>query len=157
MEPKTAGLVAARAPVRTKPSNYPEPFASRMAGRDKRPLGDPFGLSQFGVNLTTLHPGAVSALHHRHSTQDEWIYVVSGEVTLHLGTEASVLRAGECAGFPAGGEPHHLENHAQEDAVILEVGSRTAGDSVAYPADDLVAARQADGSWGFAHKDGRPY
>ena len=79
---KPAALVAADVPPRTKPSNYPEPFASRMAGRVKRPLGDVFGLKNFGVNLTCLLPGAISALHHRHSRQDEFIYVLDGAPTL---------------------------------------------------------------------------
>jgi uncharacterized cupin superfamily protein len=150
-------IVAAEAVARVKPSNYPEPFASRMAGREKRPLGDPFGLTQFGVNMTTLKPGAVSALHHRHSRQDEWVYVVRGEVTLYVGDESSVMLEGDCAGFPAGGEPHHIENHSLVDAVVIEVGTRTEGGTVSYPEDDLVAVKASDGKWGFTHKDGQPY
>ena len=96
MDQPQACMVAADAVPRTKPSNYPEPFASRMTGREKKPLGDPFGLSQFGVNLTTLSPGAVSALHHRHSKQDEWVYVLSGEVTLCVGDESYLMRSGMC-------------------------------------------------------------
>ncbi|MGS0891504.1 cupin domain-containing protein [Burkholderia stagnalis] len=157
MPPIIGRLLAADAPPRTKPSNYPEPFASRMAGREKRPLGDPFGLTQFGVNLTTLAPGAISALHHRHASQDEWVYVVSGEVTLHIGDDTCVMHAGECAGFPAGGLPHHLENRSSGPAVVIEAGSRTEGDAVDYPSDDLAALRDAGGRWKFAHKDGRPY
>ncbi|EQD33813.1 Cupin 2 conserved barrel domain protein, partial [mine drainage metagenome] len=79
---RIAAVLATDVAPRTKPSHYPEPFASRMAGRIKRPLGDLFGLKSFGANLTRLEPGAVSALHHRHSRQDEFIYVVEGEPTL---------------------------------------------------------------------------
>ncbi len=147
---------AAQAPLRTKPSNYPEPFASRMAGREKRPLGDLFGLANFGINLTRLPPGAVSALHHSHSRQDEIIYVLEGHPTLHVDERSVELSPGDCAGFPKGGVAHHLENRTTADVVILEVGDRTAGDEVSYPNDDLHALRD-EGSWRFAHKDGTPY
>ncbi|WGS48814.1 cupin domain-containing protein [Paraburkholderia sp. D15] len=150
-------IIATDAAPRTKPSNYPEPFASRMQGREKKPLGDLFGLKQFGVNLTTLKPGAVSALHHRHSAQDEWIYVLSGEVTLHIGTDSYPMQAGMCAGFRASGEPHHLHNDSSADATIIEVGSRIEGDEVSYATDDLVAVMSPAGQWQFEHKDGRPY
>lgn len=147
---------AAGAPPRTKPSNYPEPFASMMAGRIKRPLGDAFGLQSFGVNHVTLPPGTRSALFHRHSVQDEWIMVLSGELTLvHDGGE-TVLAAGMCAGFPGGGSAHQLLNRSALDATYLEVGDRRPGDSVAYPHDDLVAVR-VDGAWTYTHKDGTPY
>jgi len=150
-------IVAADAAVRTKPSNYPEPFASRMAGREKKPLGDLFGLSQFGVNLTKLSPGAVSALHHQHSRQDEWVFVLNGEVTLYVGSDSYLMQAGMCAGFRAGGQPHHMQNTSSSDATIIEVGSRAGGDEVRYAADDLVAALNPTGQWVFEHKDGRPY
>lgn len=150
-------IVAADAAARTKPSNYPEPFASRMAGREKKPLGDLFGLSQFGVNLTTLKPGAVSALHHQHSRQDEWVFVLSGEVTLHVGNDSYVMHEGMCTGFRAGEVSHHIENHSSSDATIIEVGSRAGGDEVSYAADDLVATMNEAGKWVFEHKDGRPY
>ncbi|AXF18951.1 cupin domain-containing protein [Paraburkholderia caledonica] len=150
-------IVAADAATRTKPSNYPEPFASRMAGREKKPLGDPFGLSQFGVNLTTLSAGAASALHHQHSRQDEWVFVLNGEVTLHVGSDSYLMQAGMCAGFRAGGQPHHIQNNSSSDATIIEVGSRAGGDEVSYPTDDLIAAMNSIGQWVFKHKDGRPY
>lgn len=121
MDQPKACIVATDAAPRTKPSNYPEPFASRMTGREKKPLGDPFGLSQFGVNLTTLSPGAVSALHHHHSKQDEWVYVLSGEVTLYVGEESYPMRSGMCAGFRASTTPHHLQNNSTGDATIIEV------------------------------------
>lgn len=147
---------ASEAPLRTKPSNYPEPFASRMAGRQKRPLGDLFGLSNFGINLTRLPPGAVSALHHRHSRQDEMIYVLEGQPTLHVEGRQVELGPGDCAGFPQGGAAHHLENRTQADVMILEVGDRTMDDEVSYPDDDLQAVRSGDG-WRFARKDDTPY
>jgi len=125
-----------------------------MAGRLKRPLGDPFGLKAFGVNLTRLSPGAVSALHHRHSLQDEFIYVVEGEPTLVTDAAALQLRPGMVAGFQAAGTAHHLENRSAQDCVILEVGNRTEGDEVSYPADDLQAVLGDDGQWHFTRKDG---
>ncbi|MBL3963746.1 cupin domain-containing protein [Burkholderia sp. KCJ3K979] len=157
MDQPQACMVAADAVPRTKHSNYPEPFASRMTGREKKPLGDPFGLSQFGVNLTTLSPGAVSALHHRHSKQDEWVYVLSGEVTLYVGDESYLMRPGMYAGFRANGMAHHLQNNSAADATIIEVGSRVSGDAVSYATDDLVAVMSSNGQWGFQHKNGEPY
>ncbi|MBN3840872.1 cupin domain-containing protein [Burkholderia sp. Ac-20349] len=157
MDRLEACMVAADAAPRTKPSNYPEPFASRMTGREKKPLGDPFGLSQFGVNLTILRPGAVSALHHQHSKQDEWVYVLSGEVTLYLGDDHYLMRPGMCAGFRANGTPHHIQNNSTGDATIIEVGSRVAGDAVSYATDDLVAVMNSTGQWVFEHKNGEPY
>jgi len=150
-------IEAASAPLRTKPSNYPETFAQRMMGRDKRPIGDLFGITQFGVNLTTLHPGAVSALHHQHTLQDEFIYVLAGEVTLYTGTQEHILKSGMCAGFRAGGQAHHLRNCSASDATYIEIGSRVDGDAVSYPEDDLVAVMGADGTWSFEHKNGQPY
>lgn len=154
--PSDVAVVALDAPPRTKPSNYPEPFAAMMAGRVKRPLGDLFGLQSFGVNHVTLPSGAVSALFHRHAVQDEWIYVLAGELVLvHDGGE-TLLGPGMCAGFPSGGTAHQLVNRSGDDATYLEVGDRRAGDQVEYPRDDLVAAR-ADGGWRFTHRDGTPY
>ena len=150
-------LAADNVPPRTTPSNYPEPFRSRMAGRVKRVLGDAFGLKNFGVNLTTLAPGAVSSLHHVHSRQDEFIYVVAGHPTLVTERGEETLSPGMCAGFPAQGTAHHLENRSGEPVVVLEVGDRTAGDSGAYPRDDLQAVLGPDGKWRFLHKDGTPY
>lgn len=149
-------IKAADVPLRSTPSAYPLPFAARMAGRHKRQLGDQFGLHNFGVNLTTLEPGAVSALQHRHSRQDEFIYLLDGEVTLVSGTEEHILAAGMCVGFPAGGESHHLENRSKVPASYLEIGDRTEGDEASYPFDDLVAHREANG-WRFTHKNGEPY
>lgn len=158
-EPKDrpAAIRAADAPPRARPSSYPELLAKRLAGREKRPLGDLFGLTNFGVNLTRLPPGAASALHHTHSRQDELIYVLEGEPTLFLGDDEVPLRPGMVAGFPAGGPAHHLENRTNRDAVILEIGDRSPGDEGSYPHDDLRAVLDADGHWRFLHKDGTPY
>jgi uncharacterized cupin superfamily protein len=152
-----AALVAAEAPPRAKQTNYPEPFAARVAGRLKRPLGELFGLRNFGVNLTRLAPGASSSLHHRHSRQDEFIYVLEGEATLVTDAGKTQLRPGMAAGFAAGGVAHHLENHGDRDCVILEIGDRSPGDEVSYPVDDIEAVMGADGKWLFAHKNGTPY
>jgi uncharacterized cupin superfamily protein len=150
-------LRAEDAPPRTKPSNYPEPFASMMAGRLKRPLGDLFGLSNFGVNLTHLAPNSVSALRHAHTKQDEFIYVLQGRPVLITDEGRTQLEPGMCAGFKAGtGNGHALVNESAEEVVYLEVGDRTPGDTVTYPDDDLQATL-VDGSWKFAHKDGTPH
>lgn len=150
-------IVASSAPPRTKPSTYPEPFFTRMGKREKRPLGDLFGLKNFGVNLTRLAPGGESALLHRHSRQDEFVYILEGEPTLVTDTEEIALSPGMCAGFPAQGIAHQLINRTDRDVVYLEIGDRTAGDEGTYPRDDLKASLGADGKWIYTHKDGRPY
>jgi uncharacterized cupin superfamily protein len=150
-------LEAASAPLRTKPSNYPEPFFSRMAKREKHPLGDLFGLKNFGINLTRLKPGGESALLHRHSKQDEFVYILEGNPTLVTDRGEVALAPGMCAGFAAGGIAHQLVNRTDSDVVYLEIGDRTPGDDGAYPADDLKAALGPEGKWQFTHKDGRPY
>jgi uncharacterized cupin superfamily protein len=145
------------APPRTRPSNYPEPFASRMRGRTIRPLGDLFGLKNFGANLTTLAPGAVSSLRHAHTRQDEFVYVLSGSPTLLTDHGETPMQAGQCIGFPAGtGDAHTFVNRSGEDCVLLVVGDRSAGDAASYPDDDIVAVAGPDG-WRFSHKDGMPY
>ena len=150
-------VIAVYAPPRTKLTNYPEPFASRMAGREKRPLGELFGLTNFGVNLTRLAPGAVSALRHAHSKQDELVYILEGEATLVTDGGETPLRRGMCAGFKAGsGDAHHLVNRTPHDVFFIEVGDRSAGASVSYPDDDLDA-RLTEAGWRFVHKDGTPY
>jgi uncharacterized cupin superfamily protein len=151
-------VVAREAPPRVKQTNYPEPFASRMAGREKRPLGELFGLTNFGVNLTRLAPGGVSALRHAHSKQDELVYILEGEPTLVTDRGETPLRPGMCAGFKAGsGDAHHLINRTASPVLYLEVGDRTPGDAVSYPDDDLEARLAPDGRWRFVHKDGSPY
>lgn len=151
-------LVAADVPPRATKSNYPEPFASRMQGREKRLLGNAFGLTNFGVNRTRLLPGGSSALRHRHTKQDEFVYVLEGRPTLVTDAGKTRLAPGMCAGFRAGdADAHHLINETDEDVVYLEIGDRTAGDSAAYPDDDLVAELLASGQWRFTRKDGTPY
>ncbi len=151
-------VVAGEAPARRKPSNYPEPFASRMAGREKRPLGDLFGLANFGVNLTRLVPGAGSALRHAHSRQDEFVYILAGHPVLVTDEGETPLAPGMCAGFRGGsGNGHQLLNRSGEEVLFLEIGDRIAGDAVSYPDDDLQAVAGADGVWRFLHKDGAPY
>lgn len=150
-------VIAADVSARSKPSVYPEPFASRMAGREKRQLGDLFGLKNFGVNLTRLAPDAVSALRHAHTTQDEFVYILQGRPTLHTDEGRRQLAPGMCAGFRAGtGNGHRLINETAEEVVYLEVGDRTAGDEASYPDDDLKALL-VEGQWRFIHKDGTPY
>jgi len=153
-----AAIPAAEAPPKAKQSNYPAPFAERVAGRLKRPLGDVFGLKNFGVNLTRLAPGAVSALRHAHSTQDEFIYILEGHAVLVTDAGETPLAPGMCAGFRAGGgDAHQLANRSDAAVVYLEVGDRSAGDRVVYPDDDLQAVLDASGQWAFMHKDGRRY
>jgi uncharacterized cupin superfamily protein len=148
---------AAEAPPRTKRTNYPDPFVSRVAGREKRPLGNLFGLQNFGVNLTRLAPNAVSALRHAHSKQDEFIYILDGRPTLRTDEGRRQLFPGMCAGFKAGsGNGHHLINETTDDVVFLEIGDRTPGDEATYPDDDLSAV-SVEGGWRFAHKDGTSY
>lgn len=150
-------IVAREAEVRQPSSNYPEPFFTLMEKREKRRLGDLFGLAAFGVNLTRLAPGGESALMHVHSKQDEFVYVLEGEAVLVTETDETTLTAGMCAGFPAATFAHHLVNRSNRDVVILEVGDRPEGDEGSYPRDDIKAAMGADGKWKFVRKDGTPY
>src|SRR5262245_43427556 len=136
-------VIAAEAPPRAKPSNYPEPFASRVAGREKRALGDLFGLENFGVNLTRMRPGAMSALRHTHIRQDEFVYILEGHPTLITDAGETPLHPGMCAGFKGGdGNAHHLVNRGTEDVVYLEIGDRLPGDGASYPDDDIQAMRE---------------
>jgi uncharacterized cupin superfamily protein len=144
-------------PARAAVSFYPEPFLSRVDGRQKRQLGEFFGLKNFGVNLTRLAPNAVSSLRHSHAKQDEFVYVVSGHPTLHTDQGRVRLAPGMCAGFRAGtGNAHHLLNETTEEVLYLEMGDRTPDEQVTFPDDDLQFVR-SDGKAQFAHKDGTPY
>ena len=161
MSTPVQAVVAAQAPLRAKPSNYPPEVVAMLqpllAGREKRPLGDLFGLTNFGVNLTTLAPGAASALRHAHSLQDEFIFIVSGTPTLVTDEGRSVLLPGMCAGFKAGsGNAHQLLNESSESVVVLEVGERTDGDTATYPEADLLG-RQQGGQWLFLRKNGTSF
>lgn len=143
-------------PSRTT-SIYPEQFKPLMAGRIKQALGNAAGLKNFGVNLVTLAPGSCSALRHWHTQQDEFIYVIEGEVTLITNAGAQILKSGMMVGFPAGEEDgHQLVNKSDSIVVYLEIGDRTPDDVVNYPDDDLIAKATPNG-WAFTHKDGSLY
>ncbi len=154
---KVLAIDAASVPPDTGVSGKPEPFRSLYAMREKRRLGKIFGLKTFGVNVTRLPPGGISALLHRHSHQDEFVYVLEGTATLVTDRGEARLSPGMCAGFAAGGLAHQLVNRTGTDVLFLEVGDRTSGDNADFPADDLVAVQGEDGSWTFTHKDGSPY
>jgi uncharacterized cupin superfamily protein len=155
---KRVSIKALDAPPRSKPSGYPEKFRARVEGREKRPLGDLFGLSNFGVNLTRLAPGAESSVRHAHAKQDEFVYVLEGHPTLVTDAGATELSPGMCAGFKAAsGDAHHLVNRTKQDVLYLEIGDRTRGDSATYPDDDLQVVQDAQGNWRYLHKDGTPY
>lgn len=154
-------IMASDAPQRARNSIYPQSIvamlATRLAGRHKQPLGDLFGLTNFGVNLTRLAPDALSSLRHAHAKQDEFVFILEGCPTLITDEGKTRLSPGMCAGFRAGtGNAHSLVNETREDVVYLEIGDRTPGDEVTYPNDDLHA-RFTDGRWLFSHKDGTPY
>jgi uncharacterized cupin superfamily protein len=158
MASKPVALNAAEVAPRKAKSNYPEKFAARLGDRIKRPLGDQFGLTIFGVNLTTLPPGAMSALRHAHTRQDEFVYILDGTPTLVTDSGETLLKPGMCAGFKCGtGDAHHLVNRGKTDVVYLEVGDRTLGDEAAYPDDDIVAIKTPDGTRKFTAKNGTPY
>jgi uncharacterized cupin superfamily protein len=151
-------ILAADAPVRARVSSYPEPFASRMEGREKRILGDLFGLTNFGVNLTRLSPNSASSLRHSHAKQDEFVYIVQGRPTLCTEEGQTQLAPGMCAGFRAGtGDGHNLVNETGEDVLYLEIGDRTPGDETTYADDDLKLVPAGEGRRQFLHKDGTPY
>jgi uncharacterized cupin superfamily protein len=137
-------------------SGYPSPFDVPCRERTRWRLGDAAGLTQFGVNLLRLAPGAWSSQRHWHTVEDEFVYVLEGEVVLVTNEGEEVLRAGDAAGFRGGVENgHHLQNRSARDAVVLEVGSRRPADDEAwYPDIDLHALRNRAG---YAHRDGTPY
>jgi len=141
-------------PVR-KGAGYPDPFNAPCAGRTRRRLGDAGGLRDFGVNLMTLPPGGWSSQRHWHSDEDEFVYVLEGELTLAEDDGATQLRAGDCAAFAKGtGNGHHLKNLSSGVAVYLEVGSRNPADLTTCSDIDMMSSN-ADGR--FVHKDGTPY
>jgi uncharacterized cupin superfamily protein len=141
----------------TRRSGYPEPYRSRMGDRAKRKLGEACGLTRFGVNLVTLGPGGQSALRHWHTLEDEFVYVVAGELVLVTGGGEQILTAGMCAGYPAGArDGHHFVNRSASPATFLEIGNRAEGDNAFYPDDDLMWCEDEDGVYA-AHKDGSRY
>ena len=138
-------------------SGYPEPFRSRMGDRSKRKLGDACGLKKFGVNLVTLGPGGQSALRHWHTLEDEFVFVLEGEVVLVTSEGEQVLTAGKCAGYPAGAKnAHHFINRSNAPVRYLEIGDRAPGDNAFYSDDDLLWCEDENGVYA-AHKDGRRY
>ena len=156
-QPLPTAIRAVDAAPRTTRSYYPESFTSRVLGREKRPLGNPFGLANFGVNLTRLAPNAESALRHAHTKQDEFVYILEGRPTLHTDEGRIELSPGMCAGFRAGtGNAHHLVNRTSENVVYLEIGDRMPGEVATYPDDDLKMIA-SDGVYHYLHKDGTPY
>jgi len=137
-------------------TGYPPPYDAPCLERKRWKLGDAAGLTQFGVNLQRLAPGVWSSQRHWHTAEDEFVWVVSGEAVLVTDEGEQVLRAGDCAGFPAGApNGHHLQNRSDQEAVLLEVGSRReAEDGCDYPDIDLMLT---PGSTEYSHKDGSPY
>jgi uncharacterized cupin superfamily protein len=136
-------------------SGYPAPFDKPCWERRRWRLGDAAGLTQFGVNLLRLPPGTWSSQRHWHAAEDEFVWVLEGEVVLVTNEGTQTLRSGDCAGFPAGvANGHHLQNKSDRDAVVLEVGSRRPSEEVCdYPDVDLVLKPEV----GFIHRDGQPY
>ena len=139
------------------PTTYPEPFRALVAARERRRLGDALGLKSFGVNLLRLPPGCASSQRHWHSRQDEFVFVVAGEVVLVTDGGEQVLTAGMAAGFPAGKpDGHHLINRGNGDALVLEVGDRIPGDEADYSDIDMLV-RLIDGEERYVRKDGTLY
>lgn len=138
-------------------SVYPAEFVQGLEGRVKRSLTDALGLTQFGVNLTTLEPGAKSSQRHCHAEEDEFIHVLSGEIVLVTNEGERTLKAGMSAGFPRGdGNGHQLLNRGGSPATYLEIGTRSSHDDVDYPDIDMVG-RKRDGRYRFFHRNGDPY
>jgi uncharacterized cupin superfamily protein len=152
-----AAIEAASAPARAPVLTFPEPLASLMRDRIRHPLGTHFGITNFGVNLTYLPPGSISAPRHAHSLQDEFVYVLEGTPILITSGGEMPLRPGMCAGFKAGSDnAHQLRNRSDSMAVYLEVGDRTAGDTVTYADDDIEIVKMPDGRLHLARKGGTP-
>ena len=138
-------------------TGYPPPFDRVVVGRERKRLGNAVGLDQFGVNLTTLKPGAASALRHWHEREDELVFILEGEVVLIEDEGETVLKPGDAAGFKANSRNgHHLVNKSDRDVVYLEVGTRSNHERAEYPDVDLVMERDDKGAH-YLHKDGKPY
>ena len=147
----------ANVPIRAT-SNYPQEFLNVVAGREKRALGNAAGLNQFGVNLTTLKPGAASSLRHWHVQEDEFVYIIDGEVTLIEQDGETILKAGDAAGFKAGvANGHQLVNRSARDVTYLEMGTRSKGEVAHYPDVDLALSYDAAGKPRYTRKSGEPY
>ena len=138
-------------------SGYPDPYRQRVEGRERKRLGNAAGLDQYGVNLTRLKPGALSAIRHWHENEDEFVYVLDGELVLIEDEGETLLRPGDAAGFKAGvANGHCLVNRTDRDALYLEVGTRASAERAHYPDDDLFAEKDATG-FRFLHKDRSPF
>jgi uncharacterized cupin superfamily protein len=136
-------------------TGYPAPFHEPCVARVRQRLADAAGLTQFGVHLTRIPAGAWSSQRHWHTQEDEFVYVLEGELTLVTDAGEEVLKAGDCAGFKAGDRNgHHLQNRTGKDAVYLDIGSRLKTDEATYPGIDLKYKRATDS---FTHVDGEPY
>jgi uncharacterized cupin superfamily protein len=136
-------------------TSYPAPFDEPCRHRERKQLAKAAGLTQFGVNLLRLPPGAWSSQRHWHTAEDEFVFVVSGEVVLVTEQSEQTLRAGDSAGFRAqDANGHHLQNRSQQDVVLLEVGTRHDEDATFYPDIDM---QLAPGSNTFTHRDGTPF
>jgi uncharacterized cupin superfamily protein len=139
-------------------TGYPAPYQKDNLNRYNRRLGQHAGLTNFGVNLTRVVPGGQSSHRHAHSKQDEFVYVLEGEVILQTNGGEQTLRPGMCAGFPAGtGEAHRFLNRSDKDALLLVAGDRSGGDEVTYPDIDMLGRVQEEGKFRFFHKDGTSY
>ncbi|HEX3858664.1 MAG TPA: cupin domain-containing protein [Pseudolabrys sp.] len=146
----------AKVPVKSG-TFYPAEFQAECKGRHKQAIGDAAGLTQFGVNITRIAAGSASALRHWHELEDEFIYMLEGELVLAENGGEVVLKAGEAAGFKAGsGNAHRLINRSNRDAVYFEVGTRAGTERVHYPDVDLVLVRDEQGRR-YLHRDGKPY
>ena len=139
-------------------TSYPEEFTKDVAARTKWALGDVFELTDYGVNLVDLSPGAWSSQRHWHTHEDEFVYILAGELTLVTDTGEEILTAGMIAGFKAGAENgHHLINLGESTASYLEIGTRAREDEVFYPDIDLRLVSDGKGGREFTHRDGSPY
>jgi uncharacterized cupin superfamily protein len=139
-------------------TTYPEPLRAPNQQRYNRRLGNHAGLKNFGVNLTRIVPGGQSSYRHAHSRQDEFIYVLEGEVIMETNAGSQVLGPGMCAGFPAGtGDAHRFVNRSNADVLLLVVGDRSGGDVISYPEVALHGQLGADGKYVFTRKDGTSY
>jgi uncharacterized cupin superfamily protein len=147
IDPKTLAAVVG--------TNYPKPHDAPCQRRERKKLGDLASLTQFGVNLLRLPPGVWSSQRHWHTVEDEFVFVVQGEVVLVTDSGEEILRAGDCAGFKAN-DPngHHLQNRSQQDAIVLEIGGRDPNDAALYSDIDMRADPGGDV---YSHRDGTPY
>jgi uncharacterized cupin superfamily protein len=157
MKPSLPAFAPADVPE-SNATSYPEPLRAPNQNRYNRRLGNHVGLKNFDVNLTRIVPGGQSSYRHAHTRQDEFVYVLEGEVVMETNAGAQVLKAGACAGFPAGtGDAHRFVNRSGANVLLLVVGDRSADDEVTYPEVDLYARLGADGTYRFTRKDGTVY